>query len=128
MANSSSIIYDEQGHPRHFRYPPGTSDAFADAAGGAQDVAKNFLKAQAEVLRVPQETMHSLDVRAAPAPLREDESLRFESEERVMDSTVVSYAQTMFGLPIHEAGISVTVNTPDNSVRAATSTLHYDIA
>ena len=121
----TNIIYDERGHARHFNFARGETGL---AGGTAQEVAKNFLKAHANELRVPQETMHSLDVRASAAPIGEDQSLRFESEKHMMDSTVVSYTQTMFGLPIYQAGVSVVMQGPENSVKAASSTLHYDIA
>jgi hypothetical protein len=131
MAEHGDVLYDDQGHARHFkvaREATGAAAAAAVTAGTAQEAAKNFLKAQAGVLKVPLDAMQSLDVRAAIAPTGEDQALRFESETQLMDTTVVSYTQTMFGLPIYQAGVSVTVRAPDNSVQAATSTLHYDIA
>jgi zinc metalloprotease ZmpB len=134
MANNGNIIYDDEGHPRHFNYTRGATGAAravaaaAVTAGTAQEAAENFLRAQAGVLKVPLDAMQSLDVRAAIAPTAENQALRFESETQLMDSTVVSYSQTMFGLPIYQAGMSVTVRAPDNSVQAAASTLHYDIA
>jgi hypothetical protein len=79
-------------------------------------------------LQIPQEAVQGLDLRAAITPTVEEQALRFESEKHLMDSTVVSFTQTMFGLPIYQAGVSVTLQSPDNSVRAASSTLHYDIA
>ena len=33
----------------------------------------------------------------------------FKSEKHTMNSTIVSYTQTMFGLPIYQAGVSVTM-------------------
>lgn len=126
-----NIIYDEQNHARHFNFVRGarTSIGLAAArAGTPQDVAKEFLRAHAEVLKVPLEGVQALDMRAAISPTSEKQALRLESEKRLMDSTVISYTQTMFGLPIYQAGLSVTIQHPDNSVIAATSTLHYDIA
>jgi zinc metalloprotease ZmpB len=123
MPDDANIVYDEDGHPRHVSYREGISVA----GGTPQEVAQNFLREQAAALRIPQDAMQSLNVTAAIAPTPENESLRFESEKRLMDSTVVSYTQTMFGLPVYQAGVSVVMNHPDNSVRAATSTLHYDI-
>jgi hypothetical protein len=123
MPDDANIVYDDNGHPRHVSYSGGISVTGATP----QEVAQNFLREQATALQIPQNAMDSLHVSAAIAPISEDQSLRFESEKRLMDSTVVSYAQTMFGLPIYQAGVSVVMNRPNNSVRAATSTLHYDI-
>ena len=125
MADNDNVIYDDQGHARHFNFPRGAAGL---TGGTPQEVAKEFLRAHADVLQVPQDAMRSLDVAPGIAPVGEVESLRFEAEKRMMDSTVVSYAQTMFGLPIYQAGVSVMLNQPDNSVKAASSTLHYDIA
>jgi hypothetical protein len=137
MTGNDEIIYDSDGHPRHFNYTRGTaavaSVAAVDITGGQptagtpQEAAQEFLRTQAEVFKVPETAMRSLDVRAAIAPTTENQALRFESETQLMDSAVVSYTQTMFGLPIYRAGVAVTVRVPDNSVQAASSTLHYDI-
>ena len=53
--------------------------------------------------------------------------LRLGAENRTMETTVVSYAQTQFALPIWEAGISVV--TVDNPLRvtSSSSTLHYAV-
>lgn len=129
--DSGEIIYDSEGHPRHFNYTgaKATSPGLGTRAIGQtpQEAAQEFLRTQVGILKVPDAAMQSLDVRAGAAPTGENEALRFESETRLMDSTIVSYNQTMFGLPIYQAGMSVTVRGPDNAVQAATSTLHYDI-
>lgn len=122
---NDTIIYDEQGHARHFKLDRSTTARFSGAS--AQETAKSFLREQSALLNVPADNLRSVDVRAAAAPIDETDALHFESEKQMMDSTTVSYAQTMFGLPIYQAGMSVTMHTPDNAVTAATSTLHYDI-
>ena len=124
MADDTTIILDEQGHPRQFKVANGST---ALAGATPQDAAAAFLAAHADVLKLGSDSMRGLTVRAAVAPSEEAESLRFESESRIMDSSVVSYSQTMFGLPIFGAGISVTTRHPDNAVTAAHSTLHYNI-
>ena len=124
MPDEVNIVQDGEGHARHLTYRTG----LAVAGRTPQEVAENFLKAQADTFAMPQRAMESLHVRAAIAPIAEAQSLRFESEKRLMDSTVVSYTQTMFGLPVYQAGVSVVIHQPDNRVKAAASTLHYDIA
>ncbi|HEX7758878.1 MAG TPA: hypothetical protein VF459_05225 [Caulobacteraceae bacterium] len=124
MAESANIIYDEGGHPRHFRFQKGEA---ALTGASPQDAARSFLESNADTLKVPSDALRTLDVRTALSPTGEAAQLRFESEKRQMDSTTVSYVQTMFGLPIYQAGVSVTTHQPDNAIAAATSTLHYDI-
>ena len=132
MPADMNIIYDDQGHPRHFNFSPDRADttarSFAARHLTAQETAKQFLTDNADILKLPQTAMKSLDLRAAIAPVAENEALRLESEKHTMDSTVVSYNQTMFGLPIYQAGVSVVMHGPENAVKAATSTLHYDVA
>jgi hypothetical protein len=135
MADDNKIIYDDQGHARQFSF---TRDRTATAARGAeaaavravtpQEAAKQFLAQHSDILQLPQAALNSTDVRAAVAPIAENQALRFEKEKNLMDSTIVSYNQTMFGLPIYEAGVAVVMHGPENEVTAASSTLHYDIA
>jgi hypothetical protein len=130
----TNILYDEQGHPRHFNFVEDADEAQAAASASrarpatAQEAAKQFLASHADLLQLKQNVMQSMDVRASLAPVAENEALRFESEKHTMDSTVVSYNQTMFGLPIYQAGVSVVMHGPQNQIKAATSTLHYDVA
>ena len=130
----TNILYDEQGHPRHFNIvedadtAPTAARASSARPASAQEAAKQFLASHADLLQLKRNVMQSMDVRASLAPVAEDEALRFESEKHTMDSTVVSYNQTMFGLPIYQAGVSVVMHGPQNQVKAATSTLHYDVA
>ncbi|HYW16906.1 MAG TPA: hypothetical protein VE891_12245 [Allosphingosinicella sp.] len=131
MAGPSKIVTDEQGRARYFQFERGPAAAAGEAAltaRTAQDNARDFLVANAEALGLPVEALaqaSSLNAAIAPAP--ESQALRFETEKSMMDSTTVSYVQTMFGLPIHEAGVAVTTQGPANEVAAASSTLHYDI-
>ena len=130
MADNQSVVYDEQGHARHVRMIRGTLSRDAAAgivSGTAQQAAEKFLKDNASLFELAPVATESLGLRAAIAPNGEDQQLHFESEVQLMDSTVVSYNQTMFGLPIYLAGISVTLHSADNSVQAAASTLHYGI-
>ena len=136
MAEQEKIVVDEQGHPRYFQFARRADSVSVTAAATEsslsvptpQDSARSFLMANAETLGLPVEAVNeSLELNAAVAPTPEGQALRFESEQSMMDTTTVTYVQTMFGLPIHEAGISVTTQGPDNAVAAASSTLQYDI-
>jgi hypothetical protein len=113
----TNILYDEQGHPRHFNIIEDADTDIAPSAtrampASAQEAAKQFLASHADLLQLKRNVMQSMDVRASLAPVAEDEALRFESEKHTMDSTVVSYNQTMFGLPIYQAGVSVVMTEP----------------
>lgn len=125
MTDDRRIIHDDKGHPRHFRFSRNrTGDV---GAATAQQAAKRFLAEHAQILQLPQFAPAALDVRPAIAPGGEQQALHFETEKRLMDSTIVSYCQTVFGLPVHQAGLSVIMQAADNRVRAASSTLQYGI-
>lgn len=137
MADQSKIISDDEGRARYFSFAPGGSGAgVAGIAPGAaagltgatpQESARKFLTSHADALGLAPEAVDALDVHAAIAPTPRGEALRFESETPLMDSTTVTYVQTMYGLPIYQAGVSVTTHGADNAVTAAASTLHYDV-
>jgi zinc metalloprotease ZmpB len=135
MADQDKIIVDEQGRARYFQFerrePAGAGTAMAADAGPGltpQESARNFLVANAATLGLSPESVDTnLALNADVSPSPEGQALRFESEKSMMDTTTVTYVQTMFGLPIHEAGISVTTQGADNAVAAASSTLQYDI-
>ena len=78
MPDEVNIVQDGEGHARHLTYRTG----LAVAGRTPQEVAENFLKAQADTFAMPQRAMESLHVRAAIAPIAEAQSLRFESEKR----------------------------------------------
>lgn len=137
MADQDKVVVDEQGRPRYFsferREPVDAAAMGGDEATGLtgatpQQSARNFLAANADALGLAPESFGNFDVNAAVAPSPEGQALRFESEQGMMDSSTVTYVQTMFGLPIYQAGVSVTTHGPDNAVTAASSTLHYDVA
>jgi hypothetical protein len=129
------IRRDEEGHPRYFSFEPAAAPATLAAPRGiaaltgtsAQESARNFLASHSDALGLAPEGMGNLHLSAAAAPSGEGQALRFESEKSMMGTSTVTYVQTMFGLPIYQAGVSVTTDGPENAVRAASSTLHYDV-
>src|SRR5262249_17373037 len=108
------IVRDEQGHARYLKVQPDPEPAAKLAfsadhhAASPQESARNFLTAHADVIGLATESTESLHLTAAETPSGEDQALRFESEKTIMGTSTVSYVQTMFGLPVYQAGISVT--------------------
>jgi len=137
MADQDKVVVDEQGHPRFFSFEraaasPGLTAVAADGVlTGAtpQESAQKFLAANASVLGLglAAPATDTFSMAPAIAPTAERVGLRLEDEKAMMDTTTVAYAQTMFGLPIYQAGISVTTQGEDNAVTAASSTLQYGV-
>lgn len=128
------VVTDEAGRARYFKFdrrvsPETLAAVEEDRLTGAtpQDSARKFLAANVRTLGLAPEATEKLGLRPAALPAGEGQALRFESEKALMDTATVSYVQTMFGLPVFEAGVSVTTEGPDHAVAAATSTLHYDV-
>src|SRR5438874_10542988 len=137
MVDQPEVIYDADGHPRFFKFATDVAQADRALTLAAPDrviptprqSAEAFLSANAEGLGVASAGIQASGLRAAavaPSPAARP-ALRFLDEKRVMDSTTVGFVQTMFGLPIYQAGISVTTQGPQNAVTAASSTLHYGV-
>jgi len=112
MADQDKIIVDEQGRPRYFSFERreptdiaalgGEGDAAGLTGATPQQSARNFLVANADALGLAPESFGNFDVNAAVAPSPEGQALRFENEQAMMDSSTVTYVQTMFGLPIYQ--------------------------
>lgn len=117
---------DETGVPRYVTFPSGTPvEALGQLAPQAQ--ANIFLERNAQLLALQLNTLKSLAQPLAVLPEDELAGLRFEIEKRVMDSVVVGYAQSYFGLPVIGAGVSVTLRETPRTIQSATSTVYHDI-
>ena len=124
MSNIYELTYDSEGRARHMKVE---STEVGKANLSFQDNALAFIKENAELLGIGGSVSERSGMKASIFAIDEKLGLRFEKEKQMMDTTTVSYVQTMFGLPIYESGISVTMQGTENSVIAATSTLAYGI-
>lgn len=117
---------DSAGVPRYVSFPAGEPvQSLGPLAPQAQ--SDQFLQRNAALLALPAATLKSLAVPIASLPEPELNALRAEVQKRVMDSVVLGYAQTYFGLPVIGAGVSVTLRDEPRAVLAATSTVQHDI-
>ena len=117
---------DSAGVPRYVSFPAGEPvQGLGPLAPQAQ--SDQFLLRNAALLALPAATLKSLAVPIASLPEPELNALRAEVQKRVMDSVVLGYAQTYFGLPVIGAGVSVTLRDEPRAVLAATSTVQHDI-
>jgi len=127
MSMEGMIQHDEAGVPRYLSFPTGEpSEGLAALAPRAQ--ASRFLVRNATALQLKPETLKSLEAPLAALPEEELAGLRVEVEKRVMDSVVVGYAQTYFGLPVIGAGVRVTLLDGARPLQSIVSTVHHDIS
>ena len=120
------VLNDAAGVPRHISFPTGKPVAGL-AALGPQAQADDFLLRDGGLLALPAAALGSLARPLASWPEPELSELRGEALKRVMDSHVVGYSQTYFGLPVVGAGLSVTLRDQPREVLAASSSVHHAI-
>lgn len=117
---------DGAGIPRYLTFPSGALD---EALGKLPPQAHTniFLERNAQLLALKPDTLKSLAQPLAVLPEAELAGLRFEVEKRLMDSVIVGYVQTYFGLPVMGAGVSVSLRDAPRTIQSATSTVYHNI-
>lgn len=124
MPRIQEISYDSDGDVVNVKVT-GTSGEWSAAT--PQESAISFLRQNAGALKISGILNDRMVMKAGVSVIEEGSNLRFEKQKQQMDTTTVSFVQTMFGLPVHESGISVTMQGHDNLVIAAASTLDHKI-
>ena len=126
---------DRDGRVRQLSHPaqPYHPSPFERAAAGLSDtltpraLAEQYIREVSGILELPPSATENFaaDVTASPSAAPED--LRFKEEKSVAGAATVSYNQTVFGLPIWDAGVSVRVNTSPMQVTGSHNAVHYDV-
>ena len=89
-----------------------------------QLAAHDYLSRYGRLLGLRQQHLRNLYAPVGQEPAAADVEYRFLIEKRQSDLTTVVLHQTCFGLPVWEAGISVTMKHDPLRVVGARSTLH----
>ena len=124
MPKIEEIQYNDNGEIINIKVDRTSSDI---ASGSPQENSINFIQQNAELLNIPISSARKIGMKAGLTAVDEGGGLRIEKQKQQMDTTTVSYVQTMFGLPVYESGISVTMQGNENAVIAASSTLDHNI-
>ncbi len=120
------IHNDETNIPRYLKFL--SAELFAPHERlTPQERAHAFLERNGQLLALPLKTLQSLAQPFATLPEDELAGLRFEIEKRVMDTVIIGYTQSYFGLPVIGAGASVALREVPPSILSATSTVHHEI-
>src|SRR5262245_50411759 len=106
------------GHPREPYYPRSRT------APSAQALAGEYVREVAPIYGIDTLQLQGLDQPTGMDLTSEGTLLKFAAVKNFMGTIVVSYAQTHFGLPIWEAGISVTMMDRPLRVTSSYSTIH----
>ncbi len=105
---------DKDGIVRHLRHlqEPYTPEAAGFAVAAVvtpQSLATQYVRDVASIYKIDTAQLINLVKRPEDKLTDEGTQLRFAEQKSIMETTVVSYAQTHYGLPIWEAGVSVTL-------------------
>lgn len=119
---------DSQGIVRHLAHlhQPYTFPA-GIAAPSPQALAGQYMRDVAGIYGIDPSALKDLSRQLTNRMNTEGTMLQFAEQKSVMETTVVSYAQTHFGLPIWEAGVSVWMNGNPLRVTSSLSTYNHDV-
>ncbi len=95
---------------------------------GGRSLAANYVQEVARIYELPPDALTTLNSPFHPSNsfTSEPARLRFFSENALLGTSTVAFVQTLGGLPIWEAGLSVTVQTGPERVTSSFTTFHRD--
>jgi hypothetical protein len=110
-------------HLRHLQQP------YRAGASTGRPLAAHYLNDVAHLYRFPASAVAALGTafRHSNDFTREPVQLHLASEAGLKGVNTFSYVQTVGGLPIWEAGVSVTLQSAPDRVTSSVSTFHHDI-
>ncbi len=115
------IIRDTGGVARVLSHP---DRYIAATASTPRRAAQDYLGRYGKILGVRRAHLKNLLQPVERRPTEADIEYRFEAEKRQFDLTTVAFRQTYLGLPVWEAGLSVSMKHQPLRVLGARSTLH----
>lgn len=148
LNESVHIDRDEKGnvqHLEHFQQPfvaPAGAEALAEGDGAASAFANTPQGLAEQYIRKVAAPVYGFSESLLPDPLAAEfitdterangngngGKLELREEKEIMGTTTVAYQQTYKGLPVWEAGVSVTVQPEPLRVTASQSSVHKDIS
>jgi len=144
LTENVHIDRDEQGqvqHLEHFQQPfvaadaeglaALTADATASVVSAAtpQALAEQYLQQVAPVYGINENMLSGHGEAALTAEgAGAGSKLELTEEKEMMGTTIISYQQTYDGLPVWEAGVSVTIQPEPMRVTASQSSVHQEVS
>jgi hypothetical protein len=122
--SQTKIVRDAAGTARALSHP---NRYIVTDAPTPQLAARDYLNRYGDLLGLQPQQIRHLFLPAEQEPGAGEVEYRFLSEKRQFDLTTVAFYQTCFGLPVWEAGLSITMKDNPLRVVGAQSTLHPDL-
>ena len=92
-----------------------------------RSLAEQYLRDVAPIFGFAQEEIANFAAARAVSPTAAGVELRFKEEKAVGSGVTVVYEQTIYGLPIWNAGVTVRVDSKEMGVIGSHNAAHYDI-
>ena len=120
---------DDEGRVRVLHHPrePFTPDPAARAHPSPRELADAYVREVLPLYGLPEEQAADLSAGVRGQPADEGPRLKLDQEKQVLDTVVVSYQQTVLGLPIWQAALQVRIYGDPPAVASSDSTLHHDV-
>lgn len=126
--NNMHVRRDEQGVAEHLRH---AQEPFEPPEGTPtptpQALAHEYVREVAETYEIDPDWIDDIETKPEGELTDEGVRIRYDGEKSTSDMSTVSYQQTVVGLPIWRAGLSVVVQKNPLRVTSSTSTIHREV-
>ena len=119
------ITRDSQGAARDLLH---VEEQYESAARTAVLAAREYLDKFGGALGISPAELTNFSASPETSPVDAGVEYRFEQEKSQFDSTTVAFSQTLFGLPVWEAGVAVHMRQRPFVVSSAQSTRHTELS
>ncbi len=135
LTRNVQVRRDSEGRVRQLSHTaePYRPAAVELAAAGLSDtltpraLAEQYLRDVSDILELKPSSIGNFAAGLNASPSAASDELRFKEEKSITGAATVSYNQTMFGLPIWDAGVAVRINTVPMQVTGSHNAVHYDV-
>src|SRR5579864_7283164 len=119
----TKVRLDAERVPRDFFH----EHHFVSNAGTAQLASQEYLHSFRDLMGTKTAELYNLHRHHETAPIDAGVEYRFHAEKPQFDTTTVAYYQTVFGLPIWEAGLAVHMKHGPFRIVGSQATRHAEI-
>lgn len=129
ISHNVEIRRDQDGRVRqirHLQHPYSAHDTDL-AAPTARSLASAYLHDVAQIYEFSKDLLEDLEAPVGDQLGEAGTRLQFDVLKSTLNSSVVSYQQTHYGLPIWRAGVRVQLHEAPLRVTSSQSTIHYDV-
>ena len=92
-----------------------------------ETLARQYLRDVAPIYGIDERMLANFSQRAERCLTGDGSQLRFADKKALFGTNVISYAQTYLGIPVWEAGVSITIQEDPLRVTRSQSSVHLDL-